>query len=325
MIRFGRRARAATWAAAAAVSLALLAVVVHQLRGADWQQELREISWGWFGVGVGFFALESLCAALRLRLFAGRGAGLSSLRVTAWHGVWLLALPLRLGELAWLALMRRGFGWSLGSALACALLQRLLDLAAICAVLLLALPLALGWQAQTATGVMAAAALGAVAVIACAKPQVWLNAMAAGAVPAAKRWRWGLRVLRQANQARRWLATVRHRRALRRGIAPTAFAWCAMIAACWALCEAAGVRLSLAEAGAAVAGGSLATALPVQSVGGIGLLEATFMGMLAWFDAAPLARAAIAALAVRLGGAVATGLFWLAALAVSRMVRRPGG
>ena len=48
------------------------------------------------GTGVVLFVMESLFSAIRMYLIADRRNGmLTAMRVTAWHGVWLMALPMR--------------------------------------------------------------------------------------------------------------------------------------------------------------------------------------------------------------------------------------
>ncbi len=117
------------------------------------------------------------------------------------------------------------------------------------------------------------------------------------------------------SQARHWLESVRNRRIMRRCIVPTVLVWTAVIAACWTVGQAVGLDLAPAEFGFAAAGGNLVAALPVQSIGGFGLLEAGLTGIAAWFGA-PVGTAALAALGVRLASMTGAGLFWVTALAL---------
>ncbi len=101
---------------------------------------------------------------------------------------------------------------------------------------------------------------------------------------------------------------------MRRCIVPTVLVWTAVIAAYGALCRAVGLDIALPELGLAAAGSNLVAALPVQSIGGFGLLEAGFTGIVVWFGA-PAATAALAALTIRLTSMAAAGLFWIIAAA----------
>ena len=308
-----RRAGLSTWAVAGAVSLALFGLVAAQLDRRS-LAAAGEISWPLVGAGLALLAGENLFSAMRMQRIAGGGFP-AAMRVTAWHAVWLIALPMRLGEIAWIAAMRRAYGWNAASAAACAVVQRLLDLAVIAAFMLLTIPAAFGFAEDMPAFSILAAALCALALLGCATLHVWLRLAAGLAAAVGRPRRRGRRFLRHANQARRWLGDIRRRRAVRRCIVPTVFVWTAVFAAYCLLGRAVGLDAALSEIGFAAAGGNLAAAVPVPSVGGIGLLEAGFTGIAAGFGA-PAATAALAALAVRLASLCAVGLFWIAAAAV---------
>lgn len=312
------RAGLLTWAAAGTVSLGLLGLVAMQLDAKTLAAAAGGLSWTLVGAGVALFVAESLAAALRMHLIAGGREGfLTALRVTAWHGIWLIALPMRLGEVAWVVAMRRAYGWNVPTAVACATVQRLLDGAVLAAFALLTIPAAFGAHeggAPVFSALTLAAALCLLALAGSATLHLWLRLLAglvigAGGRPRGRRGR----LLVSLGQARRWLEDVRNRRIIRRCIVPTALAWTAGIAAYWAVGRAVGLDLALAEYGFAAAGSNLAAALPVQSIGGFGLLEAGFTGIAAWFGAAA-GTAALAALAIRAALIAGAGLFWAAAL-----------
>ena len=85
-----------------------------------------------------------LADAVRMHLIAERGAFTTAIRVTSWRGIWVLVLPMRLGEMVWIAVMRNAYGWNAATAVVCGLVQRLLDLAVLAAFLLLAMPAVFG-------------------------------------------------------------------------------------------------------------------------------------------------------------------------------------
>ena len=97
--------------------------------------------------------------------------------------------------------------------------------------------------------------------------------------------------------------------------------WTAVIAAYWSLCQSVGLDLAVAVLGFSAAGSNLVAALPVQSVGGIGLLEAGFTGIGAWLGA-PAGTAALIALTVRFASMAEAGLFWLIATVASPIANR---
>ena len=305
------RAGRLTWAVAGAVSLALFGLVVAQLDADSLTAAFDGISLTLVGAGVALFVAESLFTALRTHLLAsGRGGFLSAMRVTAWHGVWLIALPMRLGEVAWVVVMQRTYSWNVATATACALLQRLFDLAVVAVCLLVTLPATLGLhEGQPFAFFALAGAVCLAALIGLMTLHIWFR-LAARILVRAGRTRSRRRLLRQLRHARRWLENIRQRRILLHCIVPTVLIWAAVIAAYWSLCQALGLDLAVAELGFAAAGSSLVATLPVQSVGGIGLLEAGFTGIVSWLGG-PAGTAALVALAIRFASIVGAGLFWL--------------
>ena len=300
------------WIGAGAVSLVLLGVVVAQLDESSLTVAAGAVSWTLLGTGVALFVAEGLFGAVRTHLIAGRQSGFpAAVRVTAWHAIWLIVLPMRLGEVAWVLSMRRAYGWNVATAAACVLVQRLLDVVVVAAFLLLTIPVAFGLhEGRVLVFSIMAVALCLLAFIGCTTLHVWLRLAAKVAVGAGRPRGRRRRFLRHLRQARRWCEDVRHRRALHRCIVPTTLIWMAVFAAYWTLGQAVGLDISLAESGFATAGSTLITAIPVQSIGGFGLLEAGFTGIVAWFGA-PAGTAALAALAIRFASLAATGLFWL--------------
>lgn len=309
------------WVIAGAVSLGLLGFVAIQLDPGSLGSLVGAISYPAVGAAVALFVAENLFSAVRTHIMAqGAGGFATAMRVTAWHGIWSIILPLRLGEVAWVIVMRRAYGWSLATAVACATVQRLLDLVAVTVLFLLTVPMAapLGERWELASYILAGAAcLLALAGLATLPVCLRLGGRLLAVMPGPARWR---RVaLLNVNRARHWLGTVRHRSLVGRCILPTVLVWAAVIAAYWAAGEAIGLDLTAAEAGFAATGSNLAAALPVQTIGGIGLLEAGFTGIVAWLGA-PVASAAGAALLIRLCLIAGTGLFWLIAQAAGMTI-----
>ena len=313
-------ARRLTWVVAGAVSLALFSLVVAQLDASSLAAAFDEIPLTLVGASVALFVADGLFGALRTHLLAGRRGGfLSAMRVTAWHGVCLIALPLRLGEVAWVVAMQRTYGWNVATATACALTQRLTDVAVVAVCLLVTLPATLGLhESQPFAFFALAGTVFLLALTGLMTLHLWFR-LAAGILVRTGRVRSGRPLVRQLRHARRWLEDVRQRRILLLCIVPTVLTWAAVIAAYWSLCQALGLDLAIAQLGFATAGSNLVAALPVQSVGGIGLLEAGFTGIVSWLGG-PTGTAALVALAVRFTSIAAAGLFWLV-VAVARLIQ----
>ena len=310
------------WVVAGAVSLALFGLVVAQLDASSLAAAFDGISLTLVGAGVALFMVEGLFGALRTHLLASwRGEFLSAMRVTAWHGVWLIALPMRLGEVAWIIAMQRAYSWNVATATACALMQRLMDLAVVAVCLLVTLPATLGLHEDRPLAFFAlAGAVCLLALIGLMTLHIWFR-LAAGILVRTGRARGRRRLMRHLHHARRWLEDVRQRRVMLLCIVPTVLIWAAVIAAYWSLCQAVDLDLAMAELGFAAAGSNLIAALPVQSVGGIGLLEAGFTGIVSWLGA-PVGTAALVALAVRFASIAGAGLFWLVVTVASSIANR---
>lgn len=301
-----------TWALAAGISLALFGVVATRLDAASLAAVAASFSWPLAAAGTALVMVAILADAVRMHLIAERGALTTAIRVTAWHGVWLTVLPMRLGDVVWIVAMRYAYGWNPATAVVCALVQRLLDLAVVAAFLLLAMPTVLGQDGAPLIAAVAVAASGA-AFAGMMTLGFWLRLIARLVIAAGRPRGWRLRVLRHLLQGRRWLGNAQHRRILRLCLVPTALTWTAIFGAYWLLCLAVGLQVTALQALFAGAGSVVITALPVQSIGGIGLMEVGLTGIFAWFGV-PAATAAAAALAIRFVHWAAYGLFWLLSL-----------
>ena len=309
-----RWAKPWTWAIAAAVSLALFGVVAARLDAASLAAVAEQLSWPLVGAALALLLSGHLFSALRTHLIAEGHLFSTALRVSAWHAIWLIALPMRLGEVAWLVSMRNAYGWNAATAVVCGLVQRLLDLAVIAAFLLLAVPAVfIPGRIEAPLAAALAVVAGALALLGAVTLPVWLRLSGRLIVAAGRPLGWRARLLRHLWRGRRWLESVRHRRIVQLCLVPTALSWMAIFGGYWLLCRAVGLDAAWSEFLFAAAGGNLITALPVQSIGGFGLLEAGFTGILAWFGS-PADTAALAALTIRFVTWIGTGLFWLLSL-----------
>ena len=304
------RAKRLTWAVAGGLSLLLFGLVAAQVDMAA--LAAAQISWPLAAAGLALLFLEHLFAALRTHLMADRRGGFAAaVNVTAWHAVWLVALPARLGEVAWVAVMSRTYGWSTATAVACALVQRLLDVTVISACFLLSMLMVLGLSGDGAWPLAAlAAGFSLLALFGALSLHFWLRLAARLFVAIGRPRGWRRRLLRHLRQGRRWLESARRRRIVRLCLLPSALLWMGVFTGFWLIGQAVGLEVAYVELLLAAAGGSLATALPVQTIGGLGLMEAGLTGILVWLGA-PAANAALAALSIRCAIWVAVGLFWL--------------
>lgn len=316
------RGRTGAWLVGGAVSAALLAAVLWQVDPAAARTFATAADPAWFASAFAAYALVNLLSCLRLVRSLRRAAGVpTAMDITVVHGILLAFLPARLGDAYYPALLSRRLGVPLGAALGNLLLLRLLDGATV-ALLFVAAALVPAHGAGTPAGGSAVAVAGAGAAV----------LMMAGLVAAprllgtlgralARRRQGRLRpVVKVALGARRWL--VRLPTGLRLELfAWTIASWTAALACLGMILRGlGGPALSAWDVVFIGAGLNLAAALPVQTVGGFGLAEATLAGLMALRgldlgDAAALSvltRLAWLALPFALAG------LWLGARALAR-------
>ena len=266
------------------MSLPLLTVVVSQL---DWRQASAHIlaanTW-LLGAAVAALGLDSLAAAFRLRLLhdASRKQPYRHyLRITVIHAIYLSLLPARLGELAYLYLLRTGIGMSAGSALANLLCQRLLDLIVVAAVFVAA-TLSIGLTAGSVPGMLTiGGATTAVALFLLGRLEILFRLLVRIGTALA-RWRRSLGglVFRTGRQGVQWCNEIRSRNLRAATIGFTLGSWISTFAAVYLTLTAFGLAITPAEAGFIGAGLALAGVVPLPTIGGFGISEASVVGML---------------------------------------------
>ncbi len=162
-----------------AALLAALVVTATDLRAADVAAVLSDLSWGHVAGALGVYAVSYFGRALRLSTLMQRPAPLLHLAsISARHTFLNMVLPFRSGEASLPLLLKGETGRSLAEGAAALFVCRVLDLAWVCAFLLLGV--ALGVEAGDAG---APAIVGRVALV--------LAALALGLAalrPAARRW-----------------------------------------------------------------------------------------------------------------------------------------
>lgn len=318
------RARMGTAILAVVVSVGILALIAgvgdtRRLAGL-----LAATRWPWVAAAAGFIVLMHLVIALRLRLVLGaRGPGqrLAALDLCFVHTLLLTVLPARLGDVCYPFMLNRALGVSGSDALLNLIVIRLHDfLIASLIVLLMFSGPATGTQA----GRGMTAAVVAVLVIA-AVSMVFLPGLLRFAAALFARFHWYRR--------RAWLAgfiTALHDSYERLSgrqhvliLLATIVRWLLSAAMLACLLKAVGAEVGMAGALLLTGGVTLSVALPIQTVGGFGIVELAmvfFLVALGWATD----TAADVALASRTLWVLATlgtiGL-WLAGM---RLLRRPG-
>ena len=194
------------------------------------------MSWLFIGMGVVLLAAEHWLSTIRMRLIADAGGLPTAMRVTAWHAIWLIVLPLRLGEVAWIVVMRRAYGWNAATAVVSAALQRLFDLTVVAAVLLLTLPAVLDlYQGRQPVFLALAVAVGLLALTGLATLHTWLRFVSRSILGFGRPGDWHRRVLRHLNKAQHQLRSQESKCRRRSPFCPWTWSMTTMVAGprCW--------------------------------------------------------------------------------------------
>jgi uncharacterized protein (TIRG00374 family) len=313
------------WLGAALVSAALVGSLVALAGPARLVAVLRIVDPLTLLVAATALAAANLPHAVRLHVLLGaaRRSGFGRLMVlTLRYGLYVAVLPARLGEIAYMARLRRDLRLPTSIAVAVTVQQRLLDLVVIGG---LALVAGLGLASTLVDGrvlVLVGGSVVAAAVVVTSRLPRTLAVLARVVLAVSSvRWRWRNRVLIGLLRARRWARGLGRPRAFVGLLCLTSLEWALNIAGIVLIVAAAGVALpsrTLAEVACVVL---VAGAVPLHTIGGIGLVEAGLAGALrlVGVSTADAVGVAVVARAVLLAVPV---VLWAPAAAAVRSGRR---
>ena len=304
------------WASAGAVSLVLLAVVLSQVDWALFVEILLGALPGFVFLSLILFLMEGVFTSLRFYLLTpGDRHVTACFSLTAWYVVLLVLLPLRLGEVAVVLLMKKYLDQDASPALMNVLVQRLFDLVTLCVVFLACM--------LFFSSVFESAQLKLLALL-CLLLLSWLLTrldkiivlpallLIHSGVPRSSKRRAILRIL---VQARTWY---RHRLTLPRSSMALLLSlgkWLCNLLAFVFLLQALQLPVDFTASLVIAAAYNFLTIVPVQTIGGIGLSEVGLSGLLV-FAGLPLAMAASASILVRVVVIFIPFLFWGLVMAI---------
>ena len=313
-----RHRTATSWAVGGFFSAILLGLVLYQV---DWRQAgemVRELSWRLVLAGVLLYLVEGVVTALRIRLFSpGRPSTLDCLKANAWYVVSLVLLPARLGEVAAVIIFQRYLGMRSGMAVMSIVMQRMLDVAVLSGLFLVA-------SVFVAPVVPAGALYGvAAAVIAAVITGVSLAGRLLGVLAGSLLRRYGRpsqgmrrRLVRLLLQARLWHRRYFDSRMIAGGLGLTLIKWGAHLTGFFLLLAALRLPFGLQEGVLIGAAYNFLAIIPIQTIGGFGVAEAGLAGLLI-LSGLSLPIAAGVSVLVRVVLIAAPFLFWLLVMAVS--------
>ena len=313
-----QRASPLMWTSAGAVSLVLLIMVLSQV---DWSLFI-EILLGtlpaFVVLSIALFLLEGVFTSLRFYLLTPGDRGLAAcFSLTAWYVVLLILLPLRLGEVVVVLLLKKYLDQDASPALMNVLVQRLFDLVTLCVVFLACMLFFSSIFESTQLKLLALLCLLGLSWVLTRLDKIialpaWF--LSRHGVPKAGKLRVLLRTLLQA---RTWY---RHRLTLPRSSVALVLSlgkWLCNLLAFVFLLQALQLPVDFSSSLVIAAAYNFLTIVPVQTIGGIGLSEVGLSGLLV-FSGLPLVLAASATILVRVVVIMIPFLFWVLVMSVTR-------
>ena len=320
----GLRSRS-IWVFSVTLSLFLLGLLLAVADIQNVTTSLRSIDPILLGISGLFLVVTNVFHAARLGLLL-RDRVVSTwwtrLKITLRYGLYVALFPARLGEVAYIVRLKKDFGLRPSEGLALTVQQRLLDVVVLGAVSVLAgVGLFRQDEPRALLALMGIALFVGAILVALQLPSfltwvaVFMKERSFG------RSGRGRRLILGTLRARRWMRISRVSSSVPRLVGFTAAEWVANICAIAVAVAAVSVQLSALQLVVVAVGAVLASALPLQTVGGIGVAEMAMTGSLVTFGVG-FDEAILAAVVMRgllLGVPV---LLWLFTLSPPRALRK---
>ncbi len=308
--QLGRRASPLMWGSAAAISLILLSIVLSQV---DWHlfTEILQQTLAVFVItSVVLFLLEGVFTSLRFYVLTPNDPRLSScFQLTAWYVVLLILLPLRLGEVAVIFLMKKHLNQNTSPAIMNVLVQRLFDVMTLCVIFLICILMFSSIFESKEITVIAAACLLALALILTILDKILAFLISPLLERKNSQNSILTKLLRALLQARIWY---RHRLTLSKTLIALLLSlgkWLCNILGFVFLLEALQLPVDFTNSVVIAAAYNFLAIIPLQTIGGIGLSEMGLSGLLI-FSGLSLSLAASSAILVRVVIIIIPFLFW---------------
>ena len=307
------------WYSAALFSVVLMAGLLTFAEIDTFFELLNEVPWPLIACSMLLFQVEGLCTALRIRrLVAPESSLVASLQVTGWWVLGLVVLPARLGEVTGMHMVCRYLLVDVGSAFNSLVMQRTLDglwlLVFAAGVLLFQFRLA----DNLVIGVVLLAAIALVAIVMANLPRVFSFLMVC--TRRKRNWLFMRTVTRFFLQAARSARDLRGWRVHFELSTMTALKWMCGLAALSIVLMSLIPSLALFAAFTIAVLFSLASILPVQTIGGIGLGDISVAAALGWYGI-DLPVAASAAVLTRVVLICAPLMFFVLAIGAGQIAR----
>lgn len=312
------------WSVAIVGSLLLLGIVVLQLDMEGLRTVLTGLALPAAALGLVLLLAEGVITAERLLLMANTHQPfLAALRANAWYSVLVVVLPARLGELAAILVLEKYLLQKPAPAFMSIVAQRLFDLVVLGSFFLLVIT-SIAVELPQVVSITVA-----LLVIGCALGLIYRME---SLLTLCSRWMIGSRlpvlpnhrrkIIRLLLQARTWRRHISDDGLITRALLLTVAKWLATVGAIGALLFALYGTLGWQAALTAAAAYCFMAAVPLQTIGGIGLGEAGLTFLLAGMDV-PVGVAAAMTLFVRLVLILFPALFFVLVFFVAALTGRP--
>lgn len=302
-----------TWMSAVIGSALLLGIVLLQLDSTSLRSVAVGLSWPFVAVSVLFFFTEGVVTAKRISIMAATHQRLiRALQANAWYSLLVVALPARLGEFAAILVMEKYLLQKRAPAFASIVVQRLFDLVMLGVLFLLVLVFLIEQLPVAASAAIAVLVTGVgLSAIYQMEPLLTLSArwVMSTRIPLSRSLR--IKITRLLLEGRGWRRQLAGTGVIVSAISLTAVKWLVIFAGISTLLIASQDSLAWHSALIAAVAYCFMSAVPIQSLGGIGLGEAGLTFLLAGMGI-PLGVAAATSLMVRLFLIVFPVIFFLA-------------
>lgn len=270
--------RQSTWLISGAVSVMFISAMVLFVDLEALQDAMLAVNPSWILIAIIPLTAEALITSFRIKLCADHPVPYRrAIYSNAWYVMWLSVLPARLGEIAAVEVFRRVLTMSTGSAIASIIVQRLYDLIILTglALMLLAATLFAGLEGALYAIVILTLLMSGLATL----PK-WLDCGAKLFYGFRTTAKLGRLILRSLLQARTWYRHRKDSSAILWLSGITLLKWIVNLIAVVCLFTACGIELGLTNLMLVVVLMHFLTAIPIQTIGGFGVVEVGLAGML---------------------------------------------
>lgn len=258
---------------------------------------------------------EALITSKRIQYCADSAVPFSrAVYSNAWYVLWLGVLPARLGEVAGIGVFKKVLGMSNGSAIASIVVQRIYDLTILSGLLVLFMSQI--WL-DGQLSIWIAVGIFILLVLLIMTLPFWLSTSARCLYGLNHRHRIARGVLRIILQAKSWYRSRQHQRVVMRLVLATLAKWLVNLVAVLLIFSACHIQVDLATLLVICILIHFLGAIPIQSVGGFGVVEVGLTGLLVAAQV-PVTDAVAASLMLRMMSLGYAAIFFISSFILLR-------